>query len=113
VTTVIAVYDSEGCVGRCDFRCHYAKGSHCDCICGGVNHGAGLDEAIRNNYEKIGLTREDLERFAAAHQLDPADLFAVDRVAIKSNAKAKRIARMHLREPELPFIKPAEKEQVA
>ena len=41
MATVIAVYNSEGCVGRCDARCHEAKGFDCKCICGGAFHGVG------------------------------------------------------------------------
>ena len=26
----------------CDARCTHARGPHCDCSCGGANHGAGL-----------------------------------------------------------------------
>lgn len=101
MTTTLAVYNSEGCVGRCDAKCHEARGGHCTCICGGKNHGAGLDKAIENNHELIGLTREDLERFAEAHGHDPAELVAVDRYAIKSNRKARRFAKARLSEPEL------------
>ncbi|MBN2024965.1 MAG: hypothetical protein JW809_19465 [Pirellulales bacterium] len=45
MATLIAVYNSKGCVGRCDARCYNAIGTHCHCICGGANHGAGLVEA--------------------------------------------------------------------
>lgn len=48
MTTLIAVYDSRGCVGRCDARCYDAREPECDCICGGVNHGQGLAAALRN-----------------------------------------------------------------
>ena len=39
---LIEVWNSEGLVGRCDARCYNAKEVHCECICGGKNHGAGL-----------------------------------------------------------------------
>lgn len=48
MTTLIAVYNSEGCVGRCDARCYEATHDKCDCICGGANHGAGFDQAEAN-----------------------------------------------------------------
>jgi hypothetical protein len=35
MTTVLAVYNSRGVVGRCDARCHDATSADCDCICGG------------------------------------------------------------------------------
>ncbi len=48
LATLIAVYTSEGCVGRCDARCHDATTPECDCICGGANHGVGQSRAIEN-----------------------------------------------------------------
>jgi len=35
-------------VGRCDERCYDAIGGKCDCCCGGVNHGVGLNKVISN-----------------------------------------------------------------
>jgi hypothetical protein len=68
VTTVIAVYNSEGCVGRCDANCHNARSRDCDCICGGQNHGQ--------------------------HGLAAQDLHVVDRVATpKTSRAAKQAAR--------------------
>lgn len=57
MTTLIAVYTSDGCVGRCDARCYNASGGDCDCICGGVNHGAGFDKALENTraYARVWL----------------------------------------------------------
>jgi hypothetical protein len=49
--TLISVYNSEGCVGRCDARCYMAEGGHCDCICRGKNHGVGRNKAIDNTRE--------------------------------------------------------------
>jgi hypothetical protein len=51
VTTLIAVYNSEGCVGRCNARCYEAAEPDCDCICGGRNHGAGKQQATGNTRE--------------------------------------------------------------
>ena len=56
MTTVLAVYNSEGCVGRCDSKCHDAHEPDCKCICGGRNHGKGTARAIEN-------TREHIEHF--------------------------------------------------
>lgn len=33
---------------RCDAKCYNAHHSRCHCICGGKNHGAGLQQAIDN-----------------------------------------------------------------
>jgi hypothetical protein len=49
--TLIAVYGSEGCEGRCDAKCYDAKEPKCDCICGGRNHGAGKARAMQNTQE--------------------------------------------------------------
>lgn len=46
--TLLAVYNSEGCVGRCDSRCYLAHKEKCVCICGGANHGVGLRRALDN-----------------------------------------------------------------
>jgi predicted RNase H-like HicB family nuclease len=48
MTTLIAVYTSEGCVGRCDAKCYDAAEPDCDCICQGRNHGAGKQQALDN-----------------------------------------------------------------
>lgn len=48
MTTLIAAYNSEGCTGRCDAKCYNATEPECDCICGGLNHGAGLPKAMDN-----------------------------------------------------------------
>lgn len=76
--TLIAVYNSEGCVGRCDAKCYDASSSKCDCICGGKNHGAGKAAAMANVAERVGLSREDLERFAKERELNPDMLTTLD-----------------------------------
>ena len=48
MATLISVYNSGGLVGRCDAKCHDATGPDCDCICGGMNHGAGAKQAQDN-----------------------------------------------------------------
>ena len=53
MATLIAVYNSEGCVGRCDSKCYDAKHPDCDCICNGRNHGAGQQKAIENTREMV------------------------------------------------------------
>ena len=47
--TAIAVYNSEGWVGRCDAKCHDATEPQCDCICGDRLHGVGSRQAIEQN----------------------------------------------------------------
>ena len=48
MATLIWAFNSEGCIGRCDARCYDALGPDCHCICGGANHGKGLNAAIEN-----------------------------------------------------------------
>ena len=52
MTTLIATYNSEGCTGRCDAKCYAATTGSCDCICGGLNHGAGVEQATENTRER-------------------------------------------------------------
>lgn len=50
----------SGPTRRCDQRCYGARGGHCDCICGGKNHGAGIDKALDNVREMfLGQNTED------------------------------------------------------
>jgi len=37
-----------GVTRKCDARCFNAKSGGCDCICGGRNHGVGLEKALDN-----------------------------------------------------------------
>jgi len=57
VTTIYSVYNSDGCLGRCDAKCHEAKGEECNCICGGVMHGVGSKIALE---DRKYLTDEDI-----------------------------------------------------
>ncbi|MDD5412790.1 MAG: hypothetical protein PHF31_15535 [Methylobacter sp.] len=36
----------------CNATCYNAKGDHCDCICGGHNHGVGLRQAAQNTADR-------------------------------------------------------------
>jgi hypothetical protein len=103
MTTVLAVYNSDGCVGRCDANCHAAKSKTCTCICGGKNHGGGYAAAVERNRELLEISDEQLAAFAAAHGYDPKDLQVVDRVAIPNARRARRIAKDKIIEPEFPF----------
>lgn len=67
MTTVLAIYDSQGCVGRCDAKCHSASAGDCDCICGGRNHGVGTPRAIQNVQELIDPLGELRRAFADTH----------------------------------------------
>lgn len=62
MTTLIAVYDSESCVGRCDAKCYAAHESDCDCICGGRNHGVGQEQATENTADLVEPTHKLRDR---------------------------------------------------
>lgn len=64
MATLIAVYNSDGCQGRCDARCYMAKHPDCDCICGGKNHGAGLQQARDNTR---AMARQWMEEWNKRH----------------------------------------------
>jgi len=47
MTTIIIRKNKDGAItGRCDARCYNAKGKKCKCVCGGTNHGKGINFAI-------------------------------------------------------------------
>jgi hypothetical protein len=64
--TLIAVYSSEGYVGRCDAKCYTATEPECDCICGRANHGAGLAQATENTRQYAEVM---IEKYAGAKGL--------------------------------------------
>lgn len=74
MTTVLAIYNSDGCVGRCDAKCHEASTSECDCICGGRNHGKGTERAIRITQDLVDPLGELRRSFARTHGYDPEGL---------------------------------------
>lgn len=67
MTILIAVYDNDGCQGRCDAHCYEAREPHCDCICGGRNHGAGLERAVDNTRE---FAEEWMETYTKTHPIE-------------------------------------------
>ena len=48
MATLIIVYGPEGVLKRCDANCYDSRGTKCTCVCGGSNHGLGLEAAIEN-----------------------------------------------------------------
>jgi hypothetical protein len=75
MTALITAYTGDGCVGRCDAKCYLAWGPACHCVCQGVNHGVGRQEAIENTRE---LGRSWLERAGAVGQVITLAEFAAD-----------------------------------
>ena len=64
MTTVISAHNSDGCIGRCDSKCHDATHETCTCICGGANHGKGLETAISNTRQ---MAENWIESYNAAN----------------------------------------------
>lgn len=73
MTTLICASNSDGIYGRCDAKCYDAKGPTCDCICGGKNHGAGKDRAMKNTAREW---EPWIKAYAEAHGL-PLESFKV------------------------------------
>ena len=48
MATLISVSNTSGEARRCDAKCYGATGPICDCVCGGMNHGAGIRVAFDN-----------------------------------------------------------------
>jgi hypothetical protein len=46
MTTLIAVYQGDRMIGRCDARCYQARSHACKCVCHGNNHAAGYARAL-------------------------------------------------------------------
>jgi hypothetical protein len=70
--TLIAVYTSEGCIGRCDAKCYEAREPECTCVCSGANHGAGLAQATDNTrrYAEAWLEKYAGERNLTEYRHD-------------------------------------------
>lgn len=62
MTTLIAAYNSEGCIGRCDAKCYNATCPECDCICGGLNHRAGIQKAMDNTKKLAEVWMEEYQK---------------------------------------------------
>lgn len=72
MATLLAVYNSSGCVGRCDERCYSAVGDDCTCICGGRNHKVGREKATENAREIFKeLTQKEIEDWLAEKGQSP------------------------------------------
>ena len=73
MTALITVSNTDGIVGQCDAKCYDARAEFCDCICGGMNHGAGKEGATYNT-TKYFSTEEGRDDFAHGHGIDPRTL---------------------------------------
>lgn len=70
MTTLISYQSSGGDQGRCDAKCYNAVNSDCTCICGGENHGAGLERALEN-------CRERAEEWVERAKADGQDIASI------------------------------------
>ena len=48
---VLKAFNRERQIGQCDAKCYHGKNIRCLCCCGGLNHGVGLNQAIKNSAE--------------------------------------------------------------
>ncbi|WP_433357740.1 hypothetical protein ACQP25_44945 (plasmid) [Microtetraspora malaysiensis] len=67
MSTLLAVHRPGGRTQRCDARCYDAEESECACVCGGMNHRAGLARAVEN-------TRKYVQEWIAAARKRDADV---------------------------------------
>jgi hypothetical protein len=105
MATLIAVYNSDGCVGRCDATCYNAKHKKCTCICGGKNHGVGQYQAewnIMRGGRELGLHEPDAG-FLERHKLEPdgKDWKLVNRLIHPDARKARVEARTMINQYDL------------
>ena len=53
MTTLIIQRVGQDAERRCDAKCYNAAHADCDCCCGGMNHGAGLQVALDNTADLV------------------------------------------------------------
>jgi hypothetical protein len=115
MTTILAVYHKGRFISSCDKRCYSAmqptelreyRRDCCRCICNGANHGVGLTKALLNYQQRnVGLTRKDVEQFAAHRRVDVDDLFVVDRLTYRKEWAVRPLVRAHFAPPKpLPLL---------
>ena len=62
MATVFESWGVDGSlIGRCDAKCHDAKGDKCKCVCGGLNHGVGLINTTVNTEAFHKLIDENIK----------------------------------------------------
>lgn len=54
-STLIALYLGRDLVGRCDVNCWGGTDARCECVCGTLNHGVGLERAIEQTRSMVAL----------------------------------------------------------
>ncbi|MFV2172285.1 hypothetical protein ACFHW2_12125 [Actinomadura sp. LOL_016] len=67
MTAVLTVRVGGAVAGSCGRSCYDAEHDDCHCICEGMNHGAGLEQAVAN-------TREHAAAWLARARADGQDI---------------------------------------
>jgi len=74
---MIILISSDG-AHKCDEKCYNAKSMRCTCICGGVNHGVGLRQAIENlearQYDLLFENKEEKMIFSNINEILKVDV---------------------------------------
>jgi len=107
MTTIMTWGNSEGTKGRCDAKCHNAKGSVCKCMCGGRYHGAahrpgGVEKAVRDTWEEA-IQEAKQKAKAEGMELDTSRLrkFIGLEPAITESGASPSTYRGHIANPEI------------
>lgn len=53
MSTVIIYRITSRRIRKCNAGCYNAHGDVCHCICGGINHGVGLEKALENGHKVV------------------------------------------------------------
>lgn len=64
MATLIEIRTAAGVIGRCDAKCYDGAHDKCDCICGGANHGVGVNRAIQ---QTAAHAKQWVEEYRQAH----------------------------------------------
>ena len=75
MTTLIAAYNGNVCIGRCDAKCYNAKQPNCDCICCGMNHGQQIFKAEKNTREHYLQWVDNFENFVLNPCVNQLNIF--------------------------------------
>lgn len=71
MSIMIAIYsgDSKRPVAKCDAHCYNSttEPSWCNCLCGEINHGVGVNQAVENT---ITHGQEWADKWLANHHID-------------------------------------------
>ncbi len=72
MSILMSIVDADGKRHQCDAKCYNGTGKHCNCMCRGKNHGAGLKQAKLNTIE---LTTAELYIYCKENNITDAQIF--------------------------------------